>query len=249
MACLFSRRAADFVQFVRRSLGLTQSAVPVSGRCKHVVAQGETVEKISRMILGDERFAGLIITINRAKIIVDRRGVAFTEPGTAIELPDQEELRIYRENFLLQRRKSSRPKVAVNKSYLDSIAIDAVEPFTFELKDDGIVTELSRACRIYTGEQGPIGTQFSVKLQAAFHNGYLTIAAYESVLGRTRRITFSPDGSCSQLDVDLPSDVAIEMAKRDFQRNWKRYYDTYFLTPASVGSYRQAGAVMEFADF
>ncbi len=101
----------------------------------------------------------------------------------------------------------------MNQKYLSTLAIDAVDPYTFELRDDGVITELSEACRIYSGAHGPIGTQFSVKLQASFHNGFLIIAAYESVLGRTKRITFRPDGSCAQFEVDLPSDVAVEMAK------------------------------------
>ncbi len=99
-----SRRATEFLQFMRRKLGIERNPGNVpdsvkSGRIKHVVRPGETVDRICGMVLGDERFASLVITINRARIIVDRRGVVFTEPGTTLELPNREEIHLYQEIF------------------------------------------------------------------------------------------------------------------------------------------------------
>jgi len=234
-----SRRAATFLNYVRTKLHLIPAELleRTNGRSRHNVVSGETIEKIAESYYGDARVAGLLLTINRSSVMFDERGMSSIMPNTTLILPDREEVRLYKENFLLSknrfRRYRSKPKIAVNKEFLASVASSSDE-FTVQLEPDEHVTDLPGGCRIYAGATGPIGTQFSVKLQASFFDSYVTIAAYESTLGRTRRIIFKRDGGSSQLDIDLPSDVAIEMAKRDFRRNWQRYYDGYSYSAVSV---------------
>ncbi len=238
---VFSERAARFARLVKGKLGLPTGHGPGehASRFKHLVRSGETVANVARTCLGDARLEGLVVTINRSSIVIDRHGVALVLPDTTLDMPCDDEVRIYRENYATAKVKVvESPKVAVNKRLLATIAMNVVDQITVETNNESSTTQLSDGCRVFIGNQGPIGTQFSVKLQASFHSGYVTIAAYESILVRTRRVIFKPDGSCSQLDIDLPVDVAREMAKRDFQCNWKRYYDGYFFSPATTRQQR-----------
>lgn len=239
MAGVISRRAYRFLAQIRKRLFRSRSdrsRANNANRFKHIVRPGETLDLIAKICLGDERLAGLIITINRSSIVFDGNGVAFTAPGTPLDLPALEEVRVYRENYLplSPRTHKMKPRMAVNQNFLQNIAISQIDKFTVEVKqDESTIVDLSDGCRMIISGNGPVQTQFSVKLQAAFFSGYMNIAAYESILGRTRRVIFKSDQKSSTLEIDLPTDVAVEMAKRDFHRNWKKYYDDYFLTPTT----------------
>jgi hypothetical protein len=74
----------------------------VDTRVQYTVQDGETVESIASVQLGDERFGDLIITINRSEILyrlVDNNKVPFVYPGQVLWLPSDPELNIYRKNF------------------------------------------------------------------------------------------------------------------------------------------------------
>ena len=206
-AVTLSRRAVTFLNYVRTKLHLIPSELTerTIGRSRHDVVPGETIEKIAETYYGDARVAGLLLTINRSSVIFDERGMSSIMSGTQLILPDRDEVRLYKDNFLLSKNRSrrlrSKPKIAVNKEFLASVAVSSSDDFTLELEPDGHVTDLPGGCRIFAGASGPIGTQFSVKLQASFFEGYITIAAYESTLGRTKRIisnvTAAPANSTS----------------------------------------------------
>ena len=74
----------------------------VDTRVRYSVQEGETVESIAAVQLGDPRFTDLIITINRAEILyrlVEDAKVPFVYAGQVIWLPSDPELNVYRKNF------------------------------------------------------------------------------------------------------------------------------------------------------
>lgn len=74
----------------------------VDTRVRYCVKEGETVESIAAVQLGDARFADLIIIINRAEILhrlVGNEKVPFVYGGQVIWLPSDPELNVYRKNF------------------------------------------------------------------------------------------------------------------------------------------------------
>ncbi|MBC7997246.1 MAG: 50S ribosomal protein L11 methyltransferase [Leptolyngbya sp.] len=72
-------------------------------RSRYYVLAGDTLEKIADRSLGDPRFVGLLITINRPQVKMMGDGnarVPHIQPGQSIYLPTQEEMQVYRANFL-----------------------------------------------------------------------------------------------------------------------------------------------------
>ena len=64
-------------------------------RSRYYVLAGDTLEKIADRSLGDPRFVGLLITINRPQVKMmgdDNARVPFIQPGQSIYLPTQEEM-------------------------------------------------------------------------------------------------------------------------------------------------------------
>ncbi|HEY9711833.1 MAG TPA: hypothetical protein V6C72_00085, partial [Chroococcales cyanobacterium] len=70
---------------------------------------------------------------------------------------------------------------------------------------------------------------FTIRLQIELPDSHqwVTIAAYESMMGRITRRTDKSDGSRNYLDVALPAPVARQMAREDFTRNWQRYLERF----------------------
>ncbi len=71
-------------------------------RVRYSVKAGESLQSIAETELGDERFADLIMTINRSEILyrlTDEGKVPFVYPGQLILLPSEQELNIYRKNI------------------------------------------------------------------------------------------------------------------------------------------------------
>ncbi len=229
-----SHRASRFVSYVKKKLGLDADNAQrwSERRTKHVVAFGETVEQIAKKRLGDEQFAGLIVTLNRAVISTGADRQPIIMPGTIVELPAPAEVKVYRANFAV----GERPKrSALNRQV--SLLPDSTKqvPYVVPEVDDGnYVVALSPACRMFVVTRGPFAAQFSVKLQTEILGTYVTIASYESILGKTKRLLYRCDGACRQMDIELPADVAREMAKRDFERNWQRYFDQYLIQTQTV---------------
>ena len=74
----------------------------VDTRVRYTVQEGESIESIAAVQLGDARFADLIVTINRAEILYRLAGnvkVPFVYGGQVIWLPSDPELNVYRKNF------------------------------------------------------------------------------------------------------------------------------------------------------
>ncbi|MBX3074278.1 hypothetical protein KF913_10145 [Candidatus Obscuribacterales bacterium] len=74
----------------------------VDTRVRYTVQEGETIESIAAVQLGDARFADLIVTINRAEILyrlAENVKVPFVYGGQVIWLPSDPELNVYRKNF------------------------------------------------------------------------------------------------------------------------------------------------------
>lgn len=72
-------------------------------RARYFVLAGDTLEKIADKSLGDARFVGLLVTINRPMVKMMGDGssrVPYIQPGMSIYLPTQEELDVYRANFM-----------------------------------------------------------------------------------------------------------------------------------------------------
>ncbi len=72
-------------------------------RARYFVLAGDTLEKISEKSLGDARFVGLLVTINRPMVKMMGDGssrVPYIQPGMSIYLPTQEEQDVYRANFM-----------------------------------------------------------------------------------------------------------------------------------------------------
>lgn len=72
-------------------------------RAKYFVLSGDTLEKIAEKTLGDIRFVGLLVTINRPMVRMMGEGSSrapYIQPGTSIFLPTQEEQDVFRTNFM-----------------------------------------------------------------------------------------------------------------------------------------------------
>ncbi len=72
-------------------------------RARYFVLAGDTLEKIAEKSLGDIRFVGLLVTINRPMVRMMGDGssrVPYIQPGTSIYLPTQEEQDVFRANFM-----------------------------------------------------------------------------------------------------------------------------------------------------
>ncbi|MCC7527557.1 MAG: hypothetical protein IT342_03475 [Candidatus Melainabacteria bacterium] len=72
-------------------------------RARYFVLAGDTLEKIADKSLGDARFVGLLVTINRPMVKMKGDGssrVPYIQPGMSIYLPTQEEKNVYRANFM-----------------------------------------------------------------------------------------------------------------------------------------------------
>lgn len=229
-----SHRASRFVSYVKKRLGLDADNAErwSERRTKHVVAFGESIAQIAKKRLGDEQFSGLIITLNRAALSVGADGQSVFLPGTVVELPAPSEVKVYRANFAVGERPKRLAQPRQPNGAPDSTRqVSNVVP---EGDDGNFVVALSAACRMFVATRGPFAAQFSVKLQTEILGTYVTIAAYESILGKTKRLLYRADGACRQMDIDLPADIAREMAKRDFERNWQRYYDQYLMQTQAV---------------
>lgn len=114
----------------------------VDTRVRYSVKEGETVESIAAVQLGDTRFADLIITINRAEILyrlVEEAKVPFVYAGQVIWLPSDPELNVYRKNFFSKKsggvnpaaprlsgevtaQKDSNSREALQEEFIDSCA-------------------------------------------------------------------------------------------------------------------------------
>lgn len=78
-------------------------------RARYFVLAGDTLEKIAEKSLGDVRFVGLLVTINRPMVKMMGEGgsrVPYIQPGTSIVLPAQEEQDVYRANFMARDMRS-----------------------------------------------------------------------------------------------------------------------------------------------
>lgn len=72
-------------------------------RARYYVLAGDTLEKIAEKSMGDTRFVGLLVTINRPMVKMMGDGssrIPYIQPGTSIFLPTQEEQEVYRANFM-----------------------------------------------------------------------------------------------------------------------------------------------------
>lgn len=72
-------------------------------RARYYVLAGDTLEKIADKSLGDTRFVGLLVTINRPMVKMMGDGssrIPYIQPGTSIFLPTQEEQDVFRANFM-----------------------------------------------------------------------------------------------------------------------------------------------------
>ncbi len=72
-------------------------------RARYYVLAGDTLEKIAENSMGDTRFVGLLVTINRPMVKMMGDGssrIPYIQPGTSIFLPTQEEQEVYRANFM-----------------------------------------------------------------------------------------------------------------------------------------------------
>jgi hypothetical protein len=228
-----SHRAARFLEFILDKFSV--SAIRNRRRSedcrrKYVVCFGDTVQKVAARELGDVRFAGLVVSINRIAVKLDQHSRVAIIPGTVLELPGEEEICAYKQQFLSRNKVGpASPRMTVNREFLTHLQDTKIDTTVTEQAVDQSITQLPGGLRIVQGSNGAIGANFTVRLQAPFFASFVTIAAYESSLGRTRRIMFNPDGSSAQLNIDLPIEIVEPMAHSDFQRNWQTYYDAYFL--------------------
>ncbi|MGH9551774.1 MAG: DUF7718 family protein [Terriglobales bacterium] len=225
-----SFRANRFLSYVQKKLGLSriETQRPES-RTRYIVQPGETLESIASESFGDTRFSDLIVTVNRAKVAIDDEGRATVESGQILDLPAPREARIYKANVLTTVRGGCVATVHKPR-LLDVPSVDRTVPTV----SDDLIDELSEVCRLFCSVRGSHGSQFSVKLQTSILGSFVTIAAYDSMHGRASRTVYGRDGTSLQMQLDLPNHVVYDMAKRDFRRNWQRYYDLYFSTELQV---------------
>jgi hypothetical protein len=79
-------------------------------RARYFVLAGDTLEQIAEKSLGDIRFVGLLVTINRTMVKMTGEGSSrapYIQPGTSIYLPTQEEQDVYRANFMAKHSRDS----------------------------------------------------------------------------------------------------------------------------------------------
>lgn len=224
-----SYRAQRFLAYMQKKLGLSRlESQRRESRTSHIVQPDETLEGIAKEVFGDERFSYLIAAINRTVVSLDESGHASICAGQIIALPAQGEANVFHDTLLGQR---SRKRRYLPRSIVASEvpSVNLVAPST----NEDSVDELSEVCRVSCSVRGSVSTQFYVKLQTGMLGSHSTIASYESSGGKTVRILYNRDGSSSQMQIDLPPEVVRDMAKRDFRRNWQRYYDLYFQTASA----------------
>ncbi|HEY9777138.1 MAG TPA: hypothetical protein V6C81_25455 [Planktothrix sp.] len=230
-----SPRALRFFQLVQVKLGLRSDETSVwrDRRSKYVVQVGETLDEIAHEQLGDSRLARLIVILNRT-VVVDETSVL--EEGVVLDMPAPREVKNFRNNYMQSKPRSRTGSIGVVSSELhEKPAKDTVITGEPAGPDDDVESiELGTVCRLYSIRRRPDDVQFSIKLQTGLLGSYVTIAAYESFMGKTQRLIYRRDGTCAIIDIDLPAEVAKDMAASDFMRNWQQYYDAYFL-PSSNG--------------
>lgn len=92
-------------------------------RARYYVLAGDTLEKIAENSMGDTRFVGLLVTINRPMVKMMGDGssrIPYIQPGTSIFLPTQEEQEVYRANFMAR---ETPVKHQPEKSEIESVKI------------------------------------------------------------------------------------------------------------------------------
>jgi hypothetical protein len=95
-------------------------------RARYIVLAGDTLEKIAEKSLGDRRFVGLLVTINRPMVKMMGDGssrIPYIQPGTSIFLPTQEEQDVYRANFMAR---EAPVKNLTDKNDVDAVKIPKV---------------------------------------------------------------------------------------------------------------------------
>lgn len=95
-------------------------------RARYIVLSGDTLEKIAEKSLGDRRFVGLLVTINRPMVKMMGDGssrIPYIQPGTSIFLPTQEEQDVYRANFMAR---EAPVKNLTDKNDVDAVKIPKV---------------------------------------------------------------------------------------------------------------------------
>lgn len=113
---------------------------------------------------------------------------------------------------------------------INSGAISAEQ--ALELEAMMSVKKLSPSCRLLCADRN--GAVFSIKLQTEINNRWRTIASYECLHGKTLRRTHKINGSSNVLEVGLPTEVARQMSKEDFRRNWRFYYERFMSSEPSL---------------
>ncbi|HEY9785805.1 MAG TPA: hypothetical protein V6D17_10415 [Candidatus Obscuribacterales bacterium] len=78
-----------------------------ANRAKYYVLAGDTLEQIAARSLGDIRYLGLLVTINRSQVQMRIEGGKehpVVQPGQVIYLPTGDEVDVYRANFFSRRQ-------------------------------------------------------------------------------------------------------------------------------------------------
>jgi hypothetical protein len=209
-------------------------------RC-YQVRLGETLQSVALRdpLMRDSHMWPLLAKINGLSQETDSHGKPVTQlsRGQYMVLPTQSEIDEYR---LLNRMSA----LVCAKSAIDcrpSVNLGQ-RPVFFDNGDSSSHTELdnrvqnfSDFCRMVVSETNAMGIVFDVRLQAQVMSTWVTVASYECYSEQTMRTVCHQNGSRNKLTVDLPAEVARQMAKEDFTRNWHLYYNSYLTqTPRSA---------------
>lgn len=194
-------------------------------RC-YRVGLGETLKSVALRdpAMQDERFWRLLASLNGLPVETDPQGnpVAHLVRGQYIVLPNQTEIAEFQILDRLARAAhghSSRQRRAEDHKPIDCTphSQGAVREWCEDLSD---------YCRLVV-RQEPRG--FSVMLEANMMQRWIGLASYSTSGGRTVRSIVCPFKAVEDMTVDLPIDVAFQLAREDFRRNWHLYYNAYFI--------------------
>jgi hypothetical protein len=193
-------------------------------RCYHV-RLGETLQSVALRdpLMQDARLWKLLAEINGLPTELDqqKRPVAKLARGQYLVLPTAAEVVEYRKlNRFSDTTPSGRPASIL-------CAPDSGVPALKNNSATGAAVEaekLSDICRVVTIN----GTICSIILQIQHGGRWVTVSRYDCGNLGTARSIFHQSGTVATFKVDLPMDVAIDMAKEDYRRNFNLYCEVHF---------------------
>ncbi|HEY9773585.1 MAG TPA: hypothetical protein V6C81_07220 [Planktothrix sp.] len=207
----------------------------ISERRCYQVRLGETLESVALRdpLIGDVQLWTLIAKINgmSTELDADGRTVAKLVQGQYLVLPTTAEMAEFKLLDKLNRAAGERTKVIDGKppSPFGEL-FSTLQNLQRSMKSSSKVESLSDFCKLIVFRSDTAeGVVHNIKLQAWITGCWQMIASYDCTPQASTRTISRSDGKSELLRIDLPPEIAEQMATEDFRRNWHFYYNHYFI--------------------